>query len=121
MERRILLSYRQCLVPCFQKVLEKHPPALSKVDSEGRPAGDGAWDGCTKALLSDAAKYLIGIKSFISDLEGSTREYVLNEWFLIRKRALSFGEFDKMASEIAGDIGMEGRNIVTGTSITKAS
>ena len=84
-----------------------------EVDSEGRPAGDGAWDGCTKALLSDAAKYLNGIKSFISDLEGSTREYVLNEWFLIRKRALSFGEFDKMASEIAGDIGMEGRNIVT--------
>jgi hypothetical protein len=77
-----------------------------------RPVGEAAWTKCTQDLLSEAVAYFRALKSFVDGLQGSAGDYVKTEWLLVRTRSIPHGDFDRMASEIAGDIGMESRDIV---------
>jgi hypothetical protein len=77
-----------------------------------RPTGEAAWIKCTENLLSEAVAYLCTLKSFVDGLQGGAGEYVKKEWLLIRTRSIPHGDFDRMTSEIASDIGMISRDIV---------
>jgi hypothetical protein len=67
---------------------------------------------CTHSILADAIAYLDGLRSYLVSLEGAGADHVSKEWKRIRERAISHGDFDSITAKIAGDIGMESRDIV---------
>ncbi len=77
-----------------------------------RPVGEAAWNKCIEDLLSEAITYLRALKSFVDGLGDGLGEYVKKEWLLVRTRSIPHGEFDRMVSEIAGDVGMGSRDVV---------
>lgn len=79
-------------------------------DSE-LPANEDAWNKCTKAILSEAIAYLRVLKDYVDSLHGNAADYVKKEWLLLRARSVPHGDFDRLTAEVAGDIGMESRNI----------
>lgn len=88
----------------FQKAVE--------LPDAPRPVGEVAWTKCTLTLLSDAVAYLGALRSYIAGLQGAAADYVKKEWVLLRTRSIPHGDFDRMTAEVAGDIGMESRDIV---------
>ncbi len=77
-----------------------------------RPVGEAAWNKCIEDLLSGAVAYLCALRSFVDGLREGMGDYVRREWLLVRTRSIPHGEFDRMVSEIAGDIGMGSRDVV---------
>ncbi len=84
------------------------------IDLQGNnaPFGEDAWNKCIENLLSEAVTYLCALKAFVEGLHDGMGEYVKKEWLLFRTRYVPHGEFDQIAWEIAGDLGMGSRDIV---------
>ncbi|HEY9298133.1 MAG TPA: hypothetical protein VIQ31_17600 [Phormidium sp.] len=71
------------------------------------PKCDQAWESCLSNLLSEAKQFLEAILECIRAIESDeSRDEILYQWSIRRKRYYSPWDYDNLIREVMGDLGL---------------